>query len=285
MVSAAGLVRELPRTMVLTRVLPQEHPVGLQLFGADPEVMGAAAAKACRLLAGQVALIDINMGCPVRKVRRQGAGSALLDDPVRAGEVAAAVVENSTLPVTVKLRLGWRGDELTKVLPPVLAAGVRGVTLHARSAKQAYAGEADWSAIARLKSWCPVPVIGNGDVTDHEKAVAMLEQTGCDLVMIGRAARGDPWIFGRAAARWRGEPVARVSLEQRRQALWRHVELARRTGGRGHALHFVRQFMMYYTKGLPGAVVFRRAAGAARDLEEITAITERYFQSLLERAA
>lgn len=285
MVSAMGVMLGGRNTLRLTEVLAEERPVGLQLFGADPEVMGRAAAKVCAMLAGSIDLIDINMGCPVRKIRRQGAGSALLDDPVRAAEVAAAVVEGSSLPVTVKLRLGRYGDDLEGILPGILKAGVVGVALHARTASQLYAGDAHWPAIARLKSWCPVPVIGNGDVNSEEDAVRMMAETGCDMVMIGRAARGDPWVFGRAAALLAGRPVPMVSLAQRREALWEHVDLARRLGGEGHALHFVRQFVMWYTRGLPGAADFRRAAGSAGDLAAITEVLERYFDRLTERAA
>lgn len=285
MVSAMGLVRNLPRTLVLTEVLEQENNVGLQIFGANPKIMGQAASILCRKRAGRIGLIDINMGCPARKVVRQGAGAALLEEPSLAAEVAHAVVEGSNLPVTVKLRLGPKNDILEQVLPGILKAGVAGVALHARTTKQAYAGEADWEAIKRLKSWCPVPVIGNGDVRSEEDAVAMIEQTGCDLVMIGRAARGDPWIFGRAAALHAGQPVPQVSLLERRDALWRHVELAKATHGEYYALHFVRQFMMWYTRGLPGAAAFRRAAGEAPGLAEIIDVSERYFDRLMERAA
>ena len=209
MVSANGLLLGAPKTERLCRILPAERPVGLQLFGGDPEIMARAAAEAMRF---EPDLLDINLGCPVRKVRRQGAGSALLEDPVRAAEVVAAAVQGSTRPVTVKIRLGPKKDQTERILPPMLAAGIAGVCLHGRTTAQMFAGRADWKAIARLKSWCPVPVIGNGDVTSGEEAVRMLAETGCDLVMIGRAARGDPWIFSRALARHQGRPVPPVDL-------------------------------------------------------------------------
>jgi nifR3 family TIM-barrel protein len=277
MVSAAGLVRDRARTWELTRVLPQERPVGLQLFGGDPETMHRAARLVSRL---PIDLIDINLGCPVRRVRRQGAGAALLLDPPRAAEVVAAVREATSLPVTVKVRLGWAGDELERLLPPVLEAGAEVVCLHARSVKQGFAGRADWDAIARLVSWCPVPVIGNGDVRSGRDAKAMLETTGCAAVMIGRGAMGNPWVFGRAAARIQGREPEPVSLEERRRALWEHMELARATGGEGLALHFARQFMMWYSKGLPGSAAYRRLAGRCRDLERLVALTEEYFDHL-----
>lgn len=281
MVSAAGFSRCRKKVYGTARVFPEERPVGLQLFGADPEVMHLAAVKAAGL---EIDLVDINMGCPVRKVRRQGAGSALLDDPVRAAEVTAAVVEGAApLPVTVKLRLGYDRDRLEEILPGILDAGVAAVALHARTVKQGYAGQADWQAIARLAAWCPVPVIGNGDVRSGRDAVRMLAETGCAAVMIGRASQGDPWIFRRAALRLAGREVPQVSLAERQAALWEHVELARRYGGEGHALHFLRKFMMWYTRGLPGASAFRRSAGPLQSVDELWRASQEYFDSLARR--
>ena len=246
--------------------------------------MRLAAAKACRL---GIDLIDINMGCPAKKVRRQNAGSALLEDPALAAEVAAAAVEGASLPVTVKVRLGYSSDQLEKILPGILDAGISAVTLHARTTKQGFAGQADWSRIKALKSWCPVPVIGNGDVRSGADAVRMLEETGCDAVMIGRASMGDPWIFGRAAARLAGKEPVPISIARRKSALEEHVALARRVGGEGHALHFLRKFMMWYTRGLPGAVAFRRSAGPLSDVDLLWQASRDYFDGLLasEQAA
>ena len=277
MVSAPGLLRRQPHTLRLTRVLAEERPVALQLFGARPEAMARAAAVAAQL---PVDLVDVNMGCPARKIRRQGAGSALLDDPGRAAEVLAAVRENCPQPVTVKLRLGFREDSLEEVLPGLIAAGARAVCLHARTVSQGFGGQADWGAIARLKSWCPLPVIGNGDVRSAEDAVRMLEETGCDAVMIGRAAMGDPWIFDRAADLLAGRQPRSIALAQRRAALWEHAELAQVLSGEGGAVHFMRQFMMWYAKGLPGATAFRRTAGAVQELGELKRLAGRFFDEL-----
>ncbi len=282
MVSAAGLVRRRPKTLELTRVLAWERPVALQLFGGEPQTMYQAALMVDGL--EEVDLVDVNLGCPVRKIRRQGAGSALLDDPGRAAQVVAAVRQGTSKPVSVKLRLGFREDRLESILPPLLEAGAGLVCLHARTVKQGFSGRADWSAIARLKSWCPVPVIGNGDVSSPQQALDMLEETGCDLVMIGRASLGNPWIFEQAGDLRSGRQPRPVSLARRRRALWEHMELARRLGGRGQAMHFMRQFMMWYSKGLPDSAAFRRRAGRARRLEELIQISTDYFECL-ERAA
>ena len=277
MVSAEGLLRGCGRTWSLTRVHPDERPVGLQLFGGNPESMGRAAALTREM---PIDLVDINLGCPVRKVRHQGAGSALLDDPVRAAEVVAAVRENAAHPVTVKLRLGFRGDVVEKVLPGLLDAGAAAVCLHARTVKQGYGGQADWKAIARLAAWCPVPVIGNGDVTSPELAKRMLDQTGCAAVMIGRGALGNPWIFDQAAQAWQGRAPDPVPVARRRSALWEHMELARELEGENYALHFTKQFMMWYSKGLPGSSAFRHSAGATRALGELLELCAAYFDRL-----
>lgn len=276
MVSAAGLVRGDRKSVALCRILEQERPVALQLFGAEPEVMHQAAA----IVAGMdnVDLIDINMGCPVRKIRRQGAGAALLEDPVLAAEVASAVVEGAgAKPVSVKLRLGPREDKLAEIVPGLVKAGVVAVCVHARTTAQGFGGQADWEAIKRLVGWCPVPVIGNGDVRSPWDARAMLETTGCAAVMIGRAAVGNPWIFAQALDVLAGREPRSVSVGERREVLKEHMALAERLGGGGHALHFVRQFMMHYTKGLPGAVAFRRRAGQARELGELWRLCEEFF--------
>jgi tRNA-dihydrouridine synthase B len=281
MISAAGLLRRQPHTLRLTRHLPGERPLVLQLFGSDPEEMTRAAALASTLGADA---LDLNMGCPVRKVRRQGAGSALLADPGRAAEVMAAAVAGSSLPVSAKIRLGPSGDITETLVPKLVAAGARAITLHARTTTQLFAGRADWGAIQRLAAWCPVPVIGNGDVFSGRDAVRMLAETGCAAVMIGRGALGDPWIFARAAARLAGREPEPVTPAMKRQALLEHLELARSLGGEGHALHFTRQFMMWYSRGLPGAAAFRRAAGSCDGLDELWEQCEGFFGAL-EQAA
>ncbi len=282
MVSAVGLLRRQPQTLRLMRSLPGEQPAALQLFGADPEVMGRAAKVAAGL---DYALIDLNLGCPVRKVRRQGAGSALLDDPVRAAEVTAAVVENAGRPVTVKLRLGYDADTTEEVVPGLVRAGAAAVCLHARTVRQGYAGQADWQAIARLKSWCPLPVIGNGDAKDAASANAMLAQTGCDLVMIGRGALADPWVFGQAADLWAGREAGGPTAGERLAAYKQHAFKALELGGSRHAVHFFRQCLMNHTKGRAGAPSLRRAVGMAADLERLMALADELFERLEREAA
>lgn len=279
MVSAKGLCLQKKKTLSLCRALPEERPLALQLFGGDPEDMAQAAALVREM---PVDILDLNLGCPVKKVRRQGAGSALLEDIPRAAEVVEAASRGWSGPVTVKLRLGPARDELERMLPPLIKAGAAAVCLHARTTRQGFSGRADWEAIARLASWCPVPVIGNGDVKNADDAVRMLNETGCAAVMIGRAAIGDPWIFGRAARLWLGGRAAAPSLSERREALLAHAELARSLGGEGHALHMARVFMMHFSKGRPDAAAFRRSAGGAKELAPFLDASTRYFQRLAE---
>ncbi len=279
MVSAKSLVMGQKKGYKLAEILGTERPAGIQLFGGEPESMGRAAALLREIPAD---LLDINMGCPVRKVRRQGAGSALLEDPQRAAEITAAVVEKAGKPVSVKVRLGQYRDRLEDFLPGIIKAGAAAVILHARTTDQVFSGQADWGAIARLAGWCPVPVIGNGDVRSGRDAVRMLHETGCAGVMIGRAAMGDPWIFARAKARLAGVEPQKIGPHERQEALHAHMELARQYGGEGHALHFVRKFMMWYTRGLPGAAAFRRMAGPMRDLDELWRLSAQYFERLEE---
>ncbi|MCF8096387.1 MAG: tRNA-dihydrouridine synthase family protein [Desulfarculaceae bacterium] len=274
MVSAPGLLRHQPQTLRLTRSLPGERPLVLQIFGASPRQMGEAAAIACGL---GVDALDVNMGCPAKKVRRPGAGSALLEDPVRAVEIMSAVAEASSLPVSAKIRLGPKSDITEELVPRLVKAGAQAITLHARTTHQGFSGRADWGAITRLASWCPVPVIGNGDVTSGRDAVRMLTETGCAAVMIGRGAMGDPWIFSRAVARLAGQEPQPVTPTMKREALAEHLELARGLGGECHAIHFIRQFMMWYSRGLPGASLFRRQAGACRELEPLWALCDQFF--------
>eukprot|EP01022_Parablepharisma_sp_SALTPOND_P017486 TRINITY_DN2803_c0_g1_i2.p3 TRINITY_DN2803_c0_g1~~TRINITY_DN2803_c0_g1_i2.p3 ORF type:complete len:322 (-),score=150.41 TRINITY_DN2803_c0_g1_i2:258-1223(-) len=281
MISAAGLLRRQPQTLRLTRQIQGERPLVLQLFGGDPEAMARAAGIASGLGADA---LDVNMGCPVKKVRRQGAGSALLTDPARASEVMAAAKEGSSLPVSAKIRLGPKEDVTQELVPRLVDAGAEAITLHARTTAQLFAGRADWGAIQRLAAWCPVPVIGNGDVFSGSDAVRMLAETGCAAVMIGRGAMGDPWIFARAAARLAGREPEPVTPAMKRAALLEHLELARSLGGEGHAVHFVRQFMMWYSRGLPGAAAFRREAGSCSGLDELWSRCDAFFGAL-EQAA
>lgn len=256
MVSAKGMLLAPPgnraaRELLLTS--PQEGPVALQLFGREPQTV----AEAARRLAGdgRFCLVDLNMGCPAPKIAGSGEGSGLLREPELAVRVAEAVVRASPVPVTVKLRTGWDGDSLVyeDLGRRLQDAGVSALTLHARTRRQFYAGRADWDAIARLKRAVSIPVIGNGDVTCLQDARRMMEQTGCDAAMIGRAAMGNPWVF---AGR---DPSPRERVE----GALRHARMLMAFKGEAVAMREMRGHVACYVRGLHGAARIRERTNAA----------------------
>jgi tRNA-dihydrouridine synthase B len=215
MVSADGLVRKNPGTGRLIYFEESERPIGVQLFGSDVEIMACAAE---RLADRGFDLIDLNFGCPVKKVVKRNAGSALMRDPERLAQITEAVVRAVDLPVTVKIRSGWCEEAINAVQVARMAqeAGAKAVAVHARTQKMGFAGRADWEIIAQVKAAVSIPVIGNGDIRTPQDARRMLDDTGCDLVMIGRGALGNPWIFRRTDGFLRtGECVPEPYLRER----------------------------------------------------------------------
>ena len=194
LISAEGVVRMNRKTRELLLFSEAERPIGIQLFGSKPGVM-AEAAKKCAELSPD--FIDINMGCSVRRVLRGGSGAGLLDDPVLLGKVASGIVKSTSLPVSAKIRIGTEADNRNylETLNILQDSGIAFVAVHGRTRSQAFRGEADWDAIAEIKAKSSIPVIGNGDIKTHEEAMSRLASSGCDAVMIGRAAVGNPWIF------------------------------------------------------------------------------------------
>lgn len=263
MVSAKGMLLAPPgnraaRELLLTS--PQEGPVALQLFGREPQTV----AEAARRLAGdgRFCLVDLNMGCPAPKIAGSGEGSGLLRELDLAVRVAEAVVRASPVPVTVKLRTGWDGDSLVyeELGRRLQDAGVSALTLHARTRRQFYAGRADWDAIARLKRAVSIPVIGNGDVTCLQDARRMMEQTGCDAAMIGRAAMGNPWVF---AGR---DPSPRERVE----GALRHARMLMAFKGEAVAMREMRGHVACYVRGLHGAARIRERTNAASTYAQLS---------------
>ncbi len=256
--SSEGLVRGGRRTGDYLRMGPDEHPIALQISGADPGDM-AEAARRCEAEGADV--VDINMGCPVPKVTKGWCGAALLREPLRAAAVARAVVRAVAIPVTAKLRLGWSGSEITflEVARALEEAGVAALTLHARTREQGYSGRADWSRIGELKSAVSVPVVGNGDVTTPEEGMELFASTSCDAVMVGRAAVKNPWIFRQIEdLRTRGT-YAEPGLPDRIALVEAHFEDLVENGPPGLALHRMKTFLGKYTAGIPGATSLRRS--------------------------
>ncbi len=275
MVSAKGLLMQPARSMRYLEFDPAERPIGAQLFGAVPEEIGEAAAAIAEL---GFDFVDINMGCPVRKVTGGGSGAALLSDSSLCGRIVSEAVRQSRIPVTAKIRSGFaKGSEcFLEVAEEAFSAGAAAVTLHPRTRNQMFSGDADWSQIARLKAAFPDRVvIGNGDVRRPGDAARMVAETGCDAVMIGRAALGNPWIFGEDFGT--GHPAFPTpSPESRRALILRHgAEVFARHGAIG--IVEMRKHLAWYSRGIPGAASFRAELVRVASFEAFRDAVERLF--------
>jgi len=277
LISANALHHGSQKTVWLLCFSPGERPVCAQVFGAEPETVAEAAAAAAERGAD---MVDINMGCSVPKVLRARSGAALMADPGRAEAMVRAVVSAVSVPVGVKLRSGWgdRGEDATALARRCEGAGASVVAVHARSARQGFHGRADWSVIGRVKRGVGIPVIGNGDIRCAADAVRMQETTGCDGVMVGRAALGNPWVFGEIAAALRGEdPPASPAFEERARLAARHLRMVIEDHGERRGVLEMRKHFAWYLRGVPGARALRERANRA--------ITEAELLEVLDRAA
>jgi tRNA-dihydrouridine synthase B len=275
LVSAQGLMRTNPRTLKYLRFSPEvERPYSLQIFGGEPEAM-AQAAVVGKAYGAQI--IDINMGCPVKKVTKNGAGSALMCEPVRAARIVGAIAEATGLPVTCKIRSGWDAGHRNylQMAGELFAAGCAALAIHPRTREQGYSGRADWSVIADLKRHFPDrTLIGNGDVKTPADARRMRETTGCDFVMIGRGALGNPWIFRELAGGPPPTPEERCAgvLEHFRA----HVEFVGEPLG---AVRSFRRHMAWYAYGLRGAAAFRAEVNTLETPARVEDAVVRFFMS------
>jgi nifR3 family TIM-barrel protein len=284
MVSADGLTRRNQATFDYCRFEPEERPIGIQVFGSDPGVMAEASSVLCDLPAEQRPdLIDINMGCPVRKVVNRCAGAALLNDIPRLTEIVRRMAEASALPVTAKIRLGWDGNSrnVVEVAKALEGAGAQAVAIHARTRAEKFEGSAHWELIGEAKQAVSIPVIGTGDVRGPEDAVRMLETTGCDAVMLGRAAFGDPWVFRRVLAYWeRREVLAPPTAAERLETGVRHLGLLIECAGPAVAAREMRKHVAWYIKGLPHSARVREQVNRTRSVEEMAELLRGYLLDL-----
>lgn len=274
MVSSKALEFDDKKTLELMELGEEARPAAIQIFGSEPDVMALAARKALEFSPD---FIDINMGCPAPKITGPGAGSALMKTPQLCGEIVAAVVAAVPVPVTVKIRAGWDEKSVNAVEVASICeqAGAAAVAVHARTRSQMYEPPADWSIIKAVKEAVKIPVIGNGDVTGAQSAARMLEQTGCDAVMVGRAALGNPWIFQQINAYLdEGRIVPPPSLSERMHVMIQHVELMCRYKGEYRAMKEARKHVGWYLKGLRGASEFRRCAGFLESLADLDALVK-----------
>lgn len=283
MVSVEALIREHKRTFNMLHTDHAERPVVFQIFGSKPNSM----AEAARIVSqGIVDFIDINMGCPVPKVLKCGAGAALLRDIGRAKEIMAAVVDASSVPVTVKIRLGWDSQNIVAVdiASAAESVGIAAITVHGRTKAQGFTGHADWGMIKQVKDSVGIPVIGNGDVRSAQDVKMMKDETGCDGIMIGRAIQGNPWIFREAKQYLEIDVVPpHPTLEEREAVMLRHLNDMVKTLGENIGVREMRKHLCWYTKGLPGGAEFRMKMNRLSRVAEIIQAVEDFFQPLLDK--
>lgn len=278
MISAKAILYKNRNTEELMQIIPGERPVSLQLFGSDPEIMGEIAAQ---IQERPFDVLDINMGCPVPKIVNNGEGSALMKDPKLAEEIIRHVVRASKKPVTVKIRKGFDEEHVNAVELAKRAeeAGAAAVAVHGRTREQFYAGRADWEIIAKVKEALEIPVIGNGDVDGPESAERMLKETGCDGVMVGRTARGNPWIFREIVSYLEtGKIPERPDAKEKRECILEHAALMSKYKGEYTAVREMRKHVSWYTAGCPHSAKLRGKINTVESMAELEECVCEIFQ-------
>lgn len=277
MVSAKAILYNNKNTDMLMEIHPEEGPASLQLFGSDPDILSEMAK---RIEERPYAILDLNMGCPVPKVVNNGEGSALMKNPKLVEEILTKLVKASSKPVTVKFRKGFNDENVNAVEIAKIAesCGVAAVAVHGRTREQYYSGKADWDIIAAVKDAVKIPVIGNGDVTSPELAKEMLEKTGCDGIMIGRAAQGNPWIF-REVTQFleKGTIPERPTNQEKKEIIIRHAKLQLQYKGEYTGVREMRKHLSWYTVGMPHSAKFRQTINSMESMEELLAGVNEIF--------
>lgn len=271
MISAKGIYYNDEKTKLLTQIDEKERPVAIQIFGSDADIMADVAKR----MSEKADIIDINMGCPAPKVVKNDDGSKLMLNPALIDEIAYKVVKNSTVPVTVKIRKGWNDENVNAVeIAKILEKnGVSAVAVHGRTREQFYSGIADWDIIKKVKESVNIPVIGNGDVIDIDSANKMIEYTGCDAIMVGRAALGKPWIFK--------EIIEQNKIDMKQEELYKiikkHYDLLSELKGEYIAVREMRKHISWYIKGLPLATQIRNQINMLESKDEVLELLYMYL--------
>lgn len=281
MVSSMGIHFRNEHTLAMLKKEPGERPLALQLFGAEPERLAEAAVFVEEL--GCADILDFNMGCPAPKVTKTGAGSALLLDPERAFRILSAMRKAVKMPLTVKMRIGWDSEHINVIEMAKLAeeAGADAIAVHGRTREQYYSGHADWDMIAKVKQAVKIPVIGNGDVRTCDDLKRIMDVTGCDGVMIGRAAQGNPWIF-RQFKHWleTGEVLPPPTPEERGEIIMRHLDMLLSFKGDYIGSREMRKHATWYTKGMQGGAGLREQFNRAESREDFAVIVKEMIERM-----
>ena len=276
MVSSKALLYSDEKTKKLLKVDGEKRPISMQIFGRDEEAMAYGA----RYVSSLADIVDINMGCPAPKVTKNGDGSKLLLDIDKAGKIIDSVVKNSSVPVTLKIRLGWDKEHIvaTEIAKIAENLGVSAIMVHGRTRDEYYSGKANLDEIRKVKEAVNIPVIGNGDIVDEETAKNMFEKTGVDGIMIGRATIGNPWIFERVRYYLEtGHKLPEVSIEERLKMIKEHFLLEIEEKGEYTGIREFRKHLAYYTKGLPNSSEFRSKINVLESKEILLFELEKYF--------
>lgn len=279
MISANGLVRHGTKTESLLESIPSEHPLSVQLFGSDPKTMAEAAVIAAEKGAD---IIDVNFGCSVKKVLKNGAGAALMRNLHLSRTLLAEARKALSIPLTIKIRTGWTpsGEDALALARIAEECGVDAVTIHPRTATQKFGGSADWSVIARIKEKTAIPVIGNGDVQTPRDVLRMFAETGCDGVMIGRGAVGNPWLFRQSLKLLHNTTPSPVTLDMRKEVMLKHIVYAVEYWGEYRAALMSRSLLPKYVKSFPHCGRFRKEVAQVTTNQEMIDSVCRYFADL-----